>query len=151
MSDRNVQIEFTKTSNHLIIYITSVYIHVLVHTFYSMVRWIYLYILVVFYSCLVSVLRYIKSICICTLVWDQVSPSRLLLLFKGLAAPSPLKQKEKRDWVRLRPSNQHLFNNYGGKTTGKKCCTFQIWHKSMGIPQKKKWPSNFTNQTLARI
>lgn len=37
----------------------------------------------------------------------RASPSRLLLLFKGLAAPSPLKQKEKRDWVRLRPSDQN--------------------------------------------
>lgn len=35
------------------------------------------------------------------------SPGHLLLLFKGLAATSPLKQKEKRHWVRLRASHHN--------------------------------------------
>lgn len=47
----------------------------------------------------------------------RAAPSRLLLLFKGLAAPSPLKQKEKRFWVRLRPSHQHTSSKTRGEKT----------------------------------
>lgn len=66
--------------------------------------------------------RYNMSIgfCLSVSVPIRASPSRLLLLFKGLAAPSPLKQKEKRDWVRLPPSDQNTSSKtIGGKKKNK--------------------------------
>lgn len=72
------------------------------------------------------------SILIYICVGIRASPRRLLLLFKGLAAPSPLKQKEKRDWVRLRPSDQNTSSKaMGGKAAG---CgkRSQILHRSTG-------------------
>lgn len=136
-----VQIRITKT-NHIssatnIQYISHLYInaHILsLNTFiwncieYSMVSRIYFYIPVVIYSCLVSVqwaaqhllptvlyIFWYLSVC----AGIGASPSRLLLLFKGLAAPSPLKQKEKRDWVRLRsPTKTPLQKLWGERQHG---------------------------------
>lgn len=136
-----VQIRITKT-NHIssatnIQCISHLYINVHIlslNTFiwncieYSKVSRIYFYIPVVIYSCLVSVqlaaqhllptvlyIFWYLSVC----AGIGASPSRLLLLFKGLAAPSPLKQKEKRDWVRLRsPTKTPLQKLWGEKQHG---------------------------------
>lgn len=119
---------------------------------YSKVSRIYLYILVVFQQLpgfmywAARDQRYNMSIgfCLSVSVPIRASPSRLLLLFKGLAAPSPLKQKEKRDWVRLPPSDQ----NTSSKTIGGKknktldnkqdTATFQI----LGILHRTTKPRN---------
>lgn len=112
-------------------------VHVRTHVFntfiwncseYSKVSRIYLYILVVFQQLPGFMYwaardhRYNMSIgfCLSVSVPIRASPSRLLLLFKGLAAPSPLKQKEKRDWVRLPPSDQNTSSKtIGGKKKNK--------------------------------
>lgn len=89
---------------------------------YSKVSRIYLYILVAFQQLpgfmnwAARGQRYNMSVYWLLPEPIRASPSRLLLLFKGLAAPSPLKQKEKRDWVRLPPSDQ----NTSSKTIGRK-------------------------------
>lgn len=122
VKQNKVQIKLTKTLKHTKHAInTHVCTQVLIHSYgtvLSTVRWVEYISAAWFLYWAARRQQYNMSIGICLSVcaWIRASPSRLLLLFKGLAAPSPLKQKEKRDWVRLPPSDQ----NTSSKTIGGK-------------------------------